>query len=203
MIYDEQPYLAHISDWHNGATCSDSGFNKSSDKASRFNMVIEHDTTNNDGKDTDQQAGGQTTKQADPLYKGSVSYTSSDAHNHVLWLDGTRISAQSWLHNETVYVFTDAGRDQITLIDIMAHVGEENAAVGSLKSPMPGQVIAFKVAVGDTVKQGEPLAVIEAMKIEHTITAPTDGVVAELLFKAGDLVADGDELLRIDATEEG
>ncbi|MER1973864.1 MAG: acetyl-CoA carboxylase biotin carboxyl carrier protein subunit, partial [Psychrobacter alimentarius] len=46
---------------------------------------------------------------------------------------------------------------------------------------------------------GEPLAVIEAMKIEHTITAPTDGVVAELLFVAGDLVADGDELLRIDS----
>jgi 3-methylcrotonyl-CoA carboxylase alpha subunit len=49
------------------------------------------------------------------------------------------------------------------------------------------------------VKKGEPLAVIEAMKIEHTITAPTDGVVAELLFAAGDLVADGDELLRIDS----
>jgi 3-methylcrotonyl-CoA carboxylase alpha subunit len=64
---------------------------------------------------------------------------------------------------------------------------------------MPGQVIAFKVAVGDSVKQGEPLAVIEAMKIEHTITAPTDGVVVELLFAAGDLVADGDELLRIDS----
>ena len=92
----------------------------------------------------------------------------------------------------------DGGRDEITLIDIMAHVGEESAAVGSLKSPMPGQVVAFKVAVGDTVKKGEPLAVIEAMKIEHTITAPTDGLVAELLFAAGDLVADGDELLRID-----
>ncbi|MBP2279297.1 3-methylcrotonyl-CoA carboxylase alpha subunit [Psychrobacter sp. PL15] len=204
LVYDEQPYLAHISDWYNGATCSDSGLDKSNDKASRFDMVIEHDTTNNDGKDTDQvNDKNNTASPTHNLYKGHVSYTSSDAHNHVLWLDGTRISAQSWLHNETVYVFTDAGRDQITLIDIMAHVGEDNAAVGSLKSPMPGQVIAFKVAVGDTVKQGEPLAVIEAMKIEHTIIAPTDGVVAELLFKAGDLVADGDELLRIDATEEG
>ncbi|MGO2386855.1 MAG: biotin/lipoyl-containing protein [Psychrobacter sp.] len=67
---------------------------------------------------------------------------------------------------------------------------------------MPGQVVAFKVGVGDTVKKGEPLAVIEAMKIEHTITAPTDGVVAELLFGAGDLVADGDELLRIDSESE-
>ena len=102
------------------------------------------------------------------------------------------------MNNETVYVFTDRGRDEITLVDVMAHVGEESAAVGSLKSPMPGQVVAFKVAVGDSVKKGEPLAVIEAMKIEHTITAPTDGVVGELLFAAGDSVADGDELLRID-----
>ncbi|WP_455567059.1 acetyl-CoA carboxylase biotin carboxyl carrier protein subunit [Psychrobacter namhaensis] len=132
-------------------------------------------------------------------YEGQVSYASRDAHNHTLWLEGARISAQSWVHHETVYVFTDGGRDEITLIDIMAHVGEDTAAVGSLKSPMPGQVVAFKVAIGDTVKKGEPLAVIEAMKIEHTITAPTDGVVAELLFAPSDLVADGDELLRIDS----
>lgn len=39
---------------------------------------------------------------------------------------------------------------------------------------------------------------IEAMKIEHTINAPTDGIVTELLFKAGDLVSDGDELLKLD-----
>lgn len=191
LVYDEQPYLAHIIDWHNGATCWD----KTSDKTSRFDIVIEHDTTNND------ESNSTADNKTEPLYNGQISYVSDDAHNHTLWLDDTRISAQSWLHNETVYVFTDAGRDQITLIDIMAHVGEDNADVGSLKSPMPGQVIAFKVAVGDAVKQGEPLAVIEAMKIEHTITAPTDGVVAELLFAAGDLVADGDELLRIDATE--
>jgi len=137
--------------------------------------------------------------QTEKVYESEISYDSTDAHNHTLWLDGVRISAQSWTNNETVYVFTDSGRDEITLIDIMAHVGEESAAVGSLKSPMPGQVVAFKVAVGDSVKKGEPLAVIEAMKIEHTITAPTDGVVAELLFAEGDLVADGDELLRIDS----
>jgi 3-methylcrotonyl-CoA carboxylase alpha subunit len=43
--------------------------------------------------------------------------------------------------------------------------------------------------------------VIEAMKIEHTINAPTDGTVAELLFKAGDLVSDGDELLKLDTNK--
>ncbi|MGE6794640.1 acetyl/propionyl/methylcrotonyl-CoA carboxylase subunit alpha [Psychrobacter okhotskensis] len=190
LIYDEQAYSARISNWHN-AHYSDS--KKGAENTSSFTLSIEKEVASNDT-----QSNVNVAAQTENVYKGEVSYASSDAHNHTLWLEGARISAQSWVHNETVYVFTDSGRDEITLIDIVAHVGEESAAVGSLKSPMPGQVVAFKVAVGDSVKKGEPLAVIEAMKIEHTITAPTDGVVAELLFAAGDSVADGDELLRID-----
>lgn len=191
LIYDEQAYSARISNWHNAHY---SASKKGAENTSSFTLSIEKEVASNDT-----QSNVNVAAQTENVYKGEVSYVSSDAHNHTLWIDGARISAQSWVHNETVYVFTDSGRDEITLIDIMANVGEDTAAVGSLKSPMPGQVVAFKVAVGDTVKKGEPLAVIEAMKIEHTITAPTDGVVAELLFAAGDLVADGDELLRIDS----
>ena len=194
LVYDEQSYTARISHWHN-ANCSDG--KKGSDNLSGFTLVIGKEIAN-----TQDNSNANVAAQTETVYEGQVSYSSIDAHNHTLWLDGARINAQSWTNHETVYVFTDSGRDEIILIDIMAHVGEESAAVGSLKSPMPGQVVAFKVAVGDTVKKGEPLAVIEAMKIEHTITAPTDGVVAELLFGAGDLVADGDELLRIDTESE-
>ncbi|MFK4001292.1 acetyl/propionyl/methylcrotonyl-CoA carboxylase subunit alpha [Psychrobacter namhaensis] len=191
LVYDEQSYRARISNWHN-ADCADS--KKGSENLSSFTLVIEKEIAN-----TQDNNNSNVAAQTEMAYEGQVSYASRDAHNHTLWLEGARISAQSWVHHETVYVFTDGGRDEITLIDIMAHVGEDTAAVGSLKSPMPGQVVAFKVAIGDTVKKGEPLAVIEAMKIEHTITAPTDGVVAELLFAPSDLVADGDELLRIDS----
>jgi len=191
LVYDEQKYQARISNWHN-AHYSDS--KKGAEITSSFTLVIEKEMASDE-----ESSNANVAAQTETVYEGQVGYTSTDAHNHTLWLDGARINAQSWTNNETVYVFTDSGRDEITLIDIMAHVGEETAAVGSLKSPMPGQVVAFKVAVGDSVKKGEPLAVIEAMKIEHTITAPTDGVVAELLFAAGDSVADGDELLRIDS----
>lgn len=191
LIYDEKPYHARINNWHN-ANCADN--KKSAEASSHFDLVLEKA-----GVDNDIDSKVTSTDPSATVYEGQISYVSTDAHNHTLWLEDARISAQSWVHNETVYVFTDMGRDEISLIDIMAHVGEDTAAVGSLKSPMPGQVVAFKVAVGDTVKKGEPLAVIEAMKIEHTITAPTDGVVAELLFAAGDVVADGDELLRIDS----
>ena len=193
LVYNEQSYNARISNWRN-TNCSDN--KKGSDNLSSFMLVIEKEIASTDVQDNSNVAA-----QTSTVYEGQVSYSSIDAHNHTLWLDGARINAQSWTNHEAVYVFTDNGRDEITLVDIMAHVGEESAAVGSLKSPMPGQVVAFKVAVGDSVKKGEPLAVIEAMKIEHTITAPTDGVVAELLFGAGDLVADGDELLRIDSAD--
>ncbi|MDN5665223.1 MAG: acetyl/propionyl/methylcrotonyl-CoA carboxylase subunit alpha [Psychrobacter sp.] len=190
LVYDEQAYSARISHWHNATATAGK---KGTDNLSRFTLVIEKEIAN-----ADENANANVAAPTEAVYEGEVSYASDDAHNHTLWLDGARINAQSWVNHETVYVFTDRGRDEITLVDIMAHVGEESAAVGSLKSPMPGQVVAFKVAVGDSVKKGEPLAVIEAMKIEHTITAPTDGVVGELLFAAGDSVADGDELLRID-----
>lgn len=127
-----------------------------------------------------------------------MRYLPHDEDTFMLWIDGKRQPLQAWFNNEQVYVFSNRASDVITLVDSMAHVGEVAQDGGSLKSPMPGQVVAFRVAVGDRVKKGQPLAVIEAMKIEHTISAPTDGMVTELLFKTGDLVADGDELLKID-----
>ena len=138
-----------------------------------------------------------------PIYQGEVRYLPTADDTFTLWLSdgataGKRQQMQAWRHNEQVHVFSNHASDVITLVDSMAHVGEEAQDGGSLKSPMPGQVVAFRVNVGDEVKKGQALAVIEAMKIEHTINAPTDGTVAELLFKAGDLVSDGDELLKLD-----
>jgi 3-methylcrotonyl-CoA carboxylase alpha subunit len=63
---------------------------------------------------------------------------------------------------------------------------------------MPGKVVALMAKVGDAVKAGQALAVMEAMKMEHTIAAPRDGTVAELLYGVGDQVAEGAELLRLE-----
>ena len=62
---------------------------------------------------------------------------------------------------------------------------------------MPGKVIAFLAKAGETVTRGQALAVMEAMKMEHTLHAPRDGVVAELLYAVGDQVGEGGELLRL------
>jgi 3-methylcrotonyl-CoA carboxylase alpha subunit len=58
-------------------------------------------------------------------------------------------------------------------------------------------VVSFAVAAGDKVKAGQALAVMEAMKMEHTIAAPADGEVLELLYAPGDQVAEGEELLKL------
>ena len=62
---------------------------------------------------------------------------------------------------------------------------------------MPGKVLAFMVQTGQAVKRGQALAVIEAMKMEHTLHAPHDGTVAQLLYAVGDPVSEGSELLRL------
>ena len=65
---------------------------------------------------------------------------------------------------------------------------------GDITSPMPGSVIAVSAVAGTSVSKGEPLVVVEAMKMEHTLTAPMDGTVAEVLVRVGQQVA-VDELL--------
>ncbi|MFO1251046.1 MAG: acetyl-CoA carboxylase biotin carboxyl carrier protein subunit [Inhella sp.] len=63
---------------------------------------------------------------------------------------------------------------------------------------MPGKLVALHVKAGDSVKAGQPLAVMEAMKMEHTLNSPRDGKVAELLYAVGDQLSDGAELLRLE-----
>ena len=69
--------------------------------------------------------------------------------------------------------------------------GESGAAGagGPITSPMPGTVLVVKVALGEHVAAGQPLLVVEAMKMEHTVTAKVDGVVSELPVRPGQQVA--------------
>jgi 3-methylcrotonyl-CoA carboxylase alpha subunit len=96
-------------------------------------------------------------------------------------------------------VFTAQGATKIIVIDPFIQIAEAGAQAGRLTAPMPGKLVSFAVKAGDAVKAGQTLAVMEAMKMEHTIAAPKDGVVAEILYAAGDQVSDGAELIKLAA----
>ena len=112
---------------------------------------------------------------------------------------GQRFTATVHASGETDHVFSARGAAQIVAVDLLAHAGEGAADTGRLTAPMPGKVISFAVKAGDSVSKGQALAVMEAMKMEHTIAAPADGVVAELMYGPGDQVAEGAELLKLTA----
>ena len=61
---------------------------------------------------------------------------------------------------------------------------------------MPGKLLSVKVKAGDTVTKDQPLAVMEAMKMEHTLSAPRDGEIAEVSDRIGEQVGEGDLLVR-------
>ncbi|QEA12401.1 acetyl/propionyl/methylcrotonyl-CoA carboxylase subunit alpha [Comamonas flocculans] len=98
---------------------------------------------------------------------------------------------------EEEYVFATHGAARITELDMLSRADEGAAEGGRLTAPMPGKVVSIAVQAGDKVTKGQALAVMEAMKMEHTIAAPQDGVVQEVLYAPGDQVAEGDELLRL------
>ena len=120
-----------------------------------------------------------------------------DADRHDVMLGEQRLRLAVYAQGERVTVFAPQGSMHLSEIDPIAHAGEGASEGGRLTAPMPGKVVAFLAKTGDVVKQGQALAVMEAMKMEHTITSPRDGTVAELLYGVGDQVAEGGELLRL------
>jgi 3-methylcrotonyl-CoA carboxylase alpha subunit len=77
------------------------------------------------------------------------------------------------------------------------------AHAGGLASPMPGHVLQVLVQAGERVSRGQPLMIIEAMKMEHTVRAPAEGVVQAVNFATGDRVEEGVELLELEAETPG
>ena len=96
-------------------------------------------------------------------------------------------------------VFVDSPLGPVQLA-VLPRFGDPDAAVaaGSLLAPMPGSVLRIGAAIGEAVTAGQPLIWLEAMKMEHTITAPADGVLTELNVKPGQQVDVGAVLARVD-----
>ncbi|RZL08670.1 MAG: acetyl/propionyl/methylcrotonyl-CoA carboxylase subunit alpha [Rubrivivax sp.] len=94
-------------------------------------------------------------------------------------------------------VFGDQAHARARLADPLAATDHHDDHGGRLVTQMPGRVISLLVSTGQRVRRGDALVVTEAMKMEHTLSAPRDGIVSELLCRAGDQVAEGVELLKL------
>jgi propionyl-CoA carboxylase alpha chain/3-methylcrotonyl-CoA carboxylase alpha subunit len=109
-------------------------------------------------------------------------------------VDGVALAAE--IAGDRILVFD--GGQAYDFGEATAVADDEAAGDGAILSPMPGKVILVSVAVGETVRKGQPLVTLEAMKMEHALTAPFDGVVAALSVKTGDQVAEGVALARLE-----
>jgi 3-methylcrotonyl-CoA carboxylase alpha subunit len=112
-------------------------------------------------------------------------------------LGDRRLALTVYATGERFSIFSPEGSAVVDEFDPIAHSADGASPAGGLAAPMPGKVIAFLAKAGDRVVLGQPLAVMEAMKMEHTIAAPRDGTIEELLYAVGDQVAEGGELLRM------
>ncbi|HXH16527.1 MAG TPA: acetyl/propionyl/methylcrotonyl-CoA carboxylase subunit alpha [Sphingomonas sp.] len=118
-------------------------------------------------------------------------------------LDGEPVEVELDGHAGTMPAFEDvliseAGQTWQLKLWRASGVAAGGAADGAILSPMPGRIIAVDVAAGDAVTKGQKLVTLEAMKMEHSLTAPFDGTVADLTAVEGGQVTEGTLLVRIE-----
>ena len=129
-----------------------------------------------------------------------VSILEDRENRFVLLINGERIAGQVYSHDESFVVVTEGQQVALQWTDPLGRASRIDHAEGNLSAPMPGKIIAVLVRNGQTVPKGTPLVTMEAMKMEHTIVAPEDGLVDEIFFNVGDQVAEGALLLRLTPT---
>jgi 3-methylcrotonyl-CoA carboxylase alpha subunit len=128
---------------------------------------------------------------------GAVEATGQLAEDGNLSVDlgGFRTSATIIRRGADITVFHQGARHRLVLIEPLAGADDAEAPGGKLIAPMPGRIIAMLVEPGAEVTKGQPLIVMEAMKMEHTIKAPAEGRVEKVRYAVGDQVEDGAELI--------
>ena len=111
---------------------------------------------------------------------------------------GMRSTATVVVAGERRHVFAHGRAWAFACVDPLYFSGEGSGAEGGLLAPMPGKIIALLAAPGEKVEKGAPLLILEAMKMEHTITAPAAGILKAFRFALGDQVTDGAELVEFE-----
>ncbi len=131
-----------------------------------------------------------------------VEFVSATPSQVVLRAGGAETAFAVARYGDSVYVDSPTGGVEFTALPRFVEPGSA-VEKGSLVAPMPGLVIRLGAQLGDLVTAGQPLVWLEAMKMEHTVAAPGDGVLAELNVTAGQQVEVGAVLARVSASESG
>ncbi|MEE4245684.1 MAG: acetyl/propionyl/methylcrotonyl-CoA carboxylase subunit alpha [Kangiellaceae bacterium] len=120
-----------------------------------------------------------------------------NAHQVSLVIDNQKLSANVINSDNQLSVFID--QQHFNFSQNLYTLDTETANANSLTAPMPGTILQVLVEKDQTVQHDQPLLIMEAMKMEHTIKAPADGVVKDIYFNAGELVNDGVELIEFES----
>jgi biotin carboxyl carrier protein len=107
-----------------------------------------------------------------------------------LLMDGRSVEAGAVPQGDGYLIDVDGVNHEVSVVDPRKAALRAGAADGAaaVRTQMPGRVVRVLVEAGAAVSKGQPLVVVEAMKMENELKAPRDGVVARLLVSAGDLV---------------
>jgi 3-methylcrotonyl-CoA carboxylase alpha subunit len=131
----------------------------------------------------------------------TLSVREHKAHDLTLTLGDKTIHGTAVRDGEVFHVFTADGHAALAYNDPLMHAGQSEADGGRLTAPMPGKIVAVLAQAGARLEKGAPILVMEAMKMEHTITAPSKGIVEQHLYAVGDQVAEGAQLLSFEVVE--
>lgn len=128
----------------------------------------------------------------------SVDAASVDDRTVEAFIDGEPFRCSYVRDGDDLYVMRGGATEKFSLPKLdAASFAAEAMSDGRVAAPMPGQIIALFVKTGDAVRRDQPILVLEAMKMEHTIVAPIDGAMERLALAVGDRVVEGTELFQI------
>ena len=183
------PWLATDSWRPNGAECDELHFVSGSEE---HTVTVEIE---NDERFAIQIAGSSHVGGGVSLDWQRIDQGRTTVHQFKADISGREFRATSVIHGSELTLFLDAETFRLASRDLAAGWFDDAASAGAVLTPMPGKIIEVMVAVGDLVENGQPMVVLEAMKMEHTVCANGDAVVDELKVEAGDQVDDGATLL--------
>ncbi len=139
--------------------------------------------------------------------KIQYTFTKLDDSRYVLRVGNESHILSNITINETQLEFTIDGKwyqsgikdDQMLLLDRLGFKTGSKSGEGVLKAPMPGKIVSVLAAEGDEVKQGDPVIILEAMKMENELKSPSSGVIKKIDVSAGQSVEKNITLMEIEA----